>query len=390
MALVHFQNILQQRGVVGALKSFPSGSVPGPSSFRANYFKETVFCPSPDRANGSLQALVDVVNHLCAGLVPNEVLPHLCGVSLLACKKKGSGFRPIAVGEVLRRLTSKCISRSVCSDAHNILTPLQVGVGVPGGCEAIVHAVTQGVTPPEERWTLLLDFSNAFNSIDCEHMFQEVRARIPSMAAWMECCYGAQPFLHLGDRTILSCCGVQQGDPLGPLGFSQTLHPIIEKIQEQVPGLMINAWYLDNGTLCGSANDLCAALRIIEEDGPARGLHLNRAKSLLHIPECTSPISNPLPADIPITQGGFDLLGAPLVPLLTVFSRVRKVEEILACLPDLQDAQMEFVLLRSCLALPKVAFALRSCPPSKIRGVSTSSTVCVGRAKTLLVPQQKV
>ena len=29
---------------------------------------------------------------------------------------------------------------------------------------------------------------------------------------------------------------------------------------------------------CGSATDLCAALRIIEEDGPACGLHLNRAK----------------------------------------------------------------------------------------------------------------
>ena len=88
--------------------------------------------------------------------------------------------------KVLHRLTSKCISRSVCSEAHNILTPLQVGIGVPGGCEAIVHAVAQVqevVTPPEERWTLLLDLSNTFNSIDREHMFQEVRARMkPSWA----------------------------------------------------------------------------------------------------------------------------------------------------------------------------------------------------------------
>ena len=51
---------------------------------------------------------------------------------------------------------------------------------------------------------------------------------------------------------------------------------------------------------------------------------------------------------------------------------MRKVEEILARLPDLQDAQMEFLLLCSCLALPKVAFALRSCPPSKIRGATAA------------------
>ena len=56
-------------GVVGALKSFPSGSAPGPSSFQANHFKEAVFCPSPDRANGALQALVDMVNHSSPFLV---------------------------------------------------------------------------------------------------------------------------------------------------------------------------------------------------------------------------------------------------------------------------------------------------------------------------------
>ena len=101
-----------------------------------------------------------------------------------------------------------------------------------------------------------------------------MRARIPSMSAWMESCYGSQPILRLGDQSILSCCGVQQGDPLGPLGFALALHPIIELIQQNVPDLLINAWYLDDGIFCGSASDLCAALAIIESEGPPRGLHL--------------------------------------------------------------------------------------------------------------------
>ena len=37
--------------IVRALKSFPAGTAPGPSSLRANHIKEAVFCPSPDRAN---------------------------------------------------------------------------------------------------------------------------------------------------------------------------------------------------------------------------------------------------------------------------------------------------------------------------------------------------
>ena len=241
-----------------------------------------MFCPSPDRANRALLALLDVINLMGAGDVPSM---HGCASPLWSLpprqqEERRGGVRPIAVGEVLRRLTSKCILWAVRSDASRILTPTQVGVGVSCGCEAIVHAVARvqedAATPPEGRWTLLLDFSNAFSRVDRGSMFQEVRDRIPTMAAWMEMCYEAKSFLHLGCHTILSCCGVQQGDPLGRLGFALA--------HEQVPGLLINAWYLDDGTLCGSATDLHAALTIIEEDGPTRGLHLNRSKSLLHIP----------------------------------------------------------------------------------------------------------
>ena len=76
--------------------------------------------------------------------------------------------RPIAVGEVLRRLTSKSLSRAVQSDAFDVLTPLQVGVGVKAGCEAVVHSVVhildRADLPVLSRWILLIDFSNAFNS----------------------------------------------------------------------------------------------------------------------------------------------------------------------------------------------------------------------------------
>ena len=74
------------------------------------------------------------------------------------------------MGEVLRRLSSKCISWAVQAEAIRTLVPLQVGVGISAGCEAIVHSVTCVVEgsniSPDDCWTLLLDFSNAFNSVD--------------------------------------------------------------------------------------------------------------------------------------------------------------------------------------------------------------------------------
>ena len=42
--------------------------------------------------------------------------------------------------------------------------------------------------------------------------------------------------------------------------------------------------------------------------------------------------------------------------------RVRKIQDLLTQLPDLQDSQMETVILRSCLAFPKISFILRCCP----------------------------
>ena len=126
----------------------------------------------------------------------------------------------------------------------------------------------------------------------------EIRRRIPSISAWMESYYSCQPLLLLlllGKDSIHSCCGVQQGDPLGPLGFALSLHPLVERIKADAPGLALNAWYLDDGTLVGSPEDLAAALHIVESDGPTLGLHLNRSKSLLFIPEEVVASNLPLP-----------------------------------------------------------------------------------------------
>ena len=303
-----------------------------------------------------------VVNLLVAGRAPSCIIPFLCGAS--------GGLRPIAIGEVLRRLISKCVARAVQSEAVSFLSPLQVGVGIPGGCEAIVHSLASLLNdcsiPPESRCTLLVDFSNAFNSIDRGLMFEEARARIPSMSSWLECCYGSQPVLFLGEHTILSCCGVQQGDPLGPLGFVVALHPIVERIKREVPGLLLNSWYLDDGTLCGSPRDICSA-----SSSPSHGLFLNRSESHLFVPAEASCDYSMFPPEIPVCNGGFCLLGSPFgsASFCTslILKRVEKIQETLNTLKSFQDSQIQFALLRSCLALPKISFALRTCAPQLIK-----------------------
>ena len=60
-------------------------------------------------------------------------------------------------------------------------------------------------------------------------MFEEVRKHCPGISAWIEICYHDEPNLFFAYNLLSSSCGVQQGDPLGPLLFTLILHPLVLK-----------------------------------------------------------------------------------------------------------------------------------------------------------------
>ena len=223
---------------------------------------------------------------------------------------------------------------------------MQVGVGVKAGCEVIVHSVAHILEkqdqPSLSRWILLVDFSNAFNCVNREIMFSAIRTVLPGLSRWVECSYSTDSVLHFKDHSLLSHCGIQQGDLLGPLCFALTVQPIAMRIKRELPNLLCNVWYLDDVTICGSPQNLAAALKIIEKDGPWRGLHVNRSKSLLYIPPDDDPSNNMLPSDIPFSTTGFSLLGVPLGSDLfrevKVFDRIEKIRIALERLRDLADS----------------------------------------------------
>ena len=82
--------------------------------------------------------------------------------------------------------------------------------------------------------------------------------------------------------------------------------------------------------------------------------------------------ADPLERGIPrIQEAGFVLLGTPVGGPEFVEEKIRnrmeKVQEITDKLPLLQDAQTEFVLLRSCLSMPKMLYVLRTTNPTNLQ-----------------------
>ena len=107
-------------------------------------------------------------------------------------------------------------------------------------------------------------------------MLLAVRETAPELFDFVNAAYEHPSFLFCGDHTLESAEGVQQGDPLGPLLFCLTIQPLLLKLQSA-----FSVFYLDDGTIGGSAEDIIRDLRIVEYEAGLAGLELNHAKTEL-------------------------------------------------------------------------------------------------------------
>jgi ubiquitin carboxyl-terminal hydrolase 44/49 len=217
---------------------------------------------------------------------------------------------------------------------------------------------------------LKVDFKNAFNMIDRSAFLMEVKEHIPELYAWIVFSYQAPALLLFGTVALESQTGVQQGDPLGPLHFAQVMHKIVRQIAVQVPGLLINLWYLDDGTLIGTFADVLAAFNIIERMGPSMGAHLQHTKSELWWPSRGSNIDCFPPGVVRVNNAGVELLGSPIGTAASmtdyVMRKLKKLDVIDEMVCKMDDAQIELAINRSCLGSGKLTHMLRTCPPEMI------------------------
>ena len=367
------------------MKKFRRGPAPGPSGLRLEHVKAALKAP-PNRSDKALAGLTKLVNGMRAGKVPATVATYLCGACLHAAMKKDRGLRPIAVGNLARRITAKCAASRVTDKAMVHLSPLQLGVTVRGGCEAIAHAVRETLERDPDKLLLQAEFINAFNTMDRATVLDEVARFSPELLPWVSTCYGAPSHLQYGASLIPSATGLQQGDALASFLFSLALHPIIKKVEQEVPNLALHAWFLDDGTAIGTKEELQSVVDIVTREGACQGLLLSTAASTEapSQPKSTiwSPIrqgldeeADPLRRGVPrVTEPGVTLLGAPIGNMEFVKSelkaKVEKIRRIVELLHSIQDPHTKFVLLRSCLSLPKLSFILRTTDTSPFKSLT--------------------
>jgi hypothetical protein len=352
---------VESDAILKACKAFPPGSTGGPSGLRPVHLIEML------KTDGEDDTLAQALANFCAdflnGELPIETRGWFCGARIIGIPKIPAGIRPIAVGEVLRRLAAKCLVQQFQAEVVEYLIPYQMGVGVPHATEVIAHAVRAWAAKAKSDESLfLVDFANAFNTVDRQKMIEAVSVNAPHFLPYANFCYGSPtPLIGQGFQ-LSSSEGTQQGDVCGPLFFAVTLQQLIKVACPDNP-LAWTRFYLDDGTLCGNTAIVEEMFRSLQQRAPDFGLSVNvqKCKQWSPVQTLTSTLVPVVPCRL-----GIKVLGIPIGTRAFVTEETANVSaKLQTCLDRLGLLGCSFSafhILRACMSACKVTHLLRALP----------------------------
>ena len=343
------------------IRSFPQGSSGGPDGIRPAHIKDLISRSAGNAGLKLLSSITRLTNLALQGAICPEVLPIFYGARLVALEKKDGGVRPIAVGNTFRRIAAKVLSSKVQAEMGNYLRPVQLGYGTQAGCEAAVHSVRQYLNKAHSGPRVMLkgDYLNAFNFLARKKFLEQAAVTAPGILGYAMQAYGQSTKLFFGEHRIVSACGVQQGDPLGPLLFSLGVHPLATSLLSEV-----NVWYLDDLTILGDPSTVLQDLIKIQRESASLGLTLNNEKSEVIIFNCTEDERNtilnqfrsaaPGMKEVPLPNA--TLLGSPLARGSIRPCIEDKISSLEQVRENLKHVGMHngLYLLKNCFLMPKL------------------------------------
>ena len=268
-------------------------------------------------ADGLCQATADLTKRLCRSLVDPASLETFLACRLIPLEKGGNDVRPIGIGETLRRLVGKAAVRAVRSDIQRACGSLQVCAGLESGCEAAVHAVRESFEEDETEAALLIDASNAFNSVKRECTLKNIAVLCPAFYIFLVNTYRRpiRLLIPAWKMEIPSVEGTTQGDPAAMGMYALSVLPIIKmSLDISHAGFFLQAWYADDGTGLGKLLQLREWWSRVSTTGPRYGYYANAKKTVLVVKAAHAGKAKQLfeGTDVQIVETGARHLGAAI------------------------------------------------------------------------------
>ena len=117
-------------------------------------------CKSFKKASstGLCDAIVVLAKRLCTEFIDPLTIEPILANRLIPLDKGNGEVRPIGVGEVIRRIIGKCVTKVTKQDIVDACGSLQVCAGLTSGGEAAIHSIFEA---DDTDAVLLIDASNA-------------------------------------------------------------------------------------------------------------------------------------------------------------------------------------------------------------------------------------
>ena len=205
---------------------------------------------------------------------------HLSG--FVACRlvplDKNPGVRPIGIGEVPRCIIAKLILKVVGNDVQEAAGPLQACAGHEVGCEAAIHAMKEIMSSDETRAALLVDASNAFDTVNRQAALHNIGVICPSMSTVLNNTYQTPVLLFVkGGGEIESSEGITQGDPLAMAMYALAVTPLICKLRSEDTTVK-QVWFVDDSSGGVKILDLRRWWQCLKSIGTQMGYFSNAGK----------------------------------------------------------------------------------------------------------------
>lgn len=273
----------------------------------------------------------------------------LCGARLTGLYKKegmglAGGLRPIAVGELLYRVAMKAIVERLVD--RDMLPRSMFGVKSPGGVEPIVRLLERAMKGDLEvdyKYCTSMDFRNAFNNTPRGMMPDALKKHAKGLFRCARWGYGSRSRLVITGApasapTLWSSEGVRQGDPLGPVLFSLTYRPVLDRLRSYLGEDFLIVSYLDDTYILSPTIDpLPKVIEFFSLPGNCLTLNPQKCKTV----EMDT-----------VRKEGFEVLGSIVGPLEArraflnkkVDSQIRK----LSSLSTINANDAGFAIFRKC------------------------------------------
>ena len=279
--------------------------------------------------------LASTARRICTSFVNPKSISLLLACRLIALNKN-LGVRPIGIGDTARQIIAKAMLSIVKADIQDASGCLQLFGGQISGIEAAVHAVRTAFDSEESDAALLADASNAFNSLNSQVAFQNIRRLCPPIATVLVNTYRAPTELFVDGDILFSWEGTTQEDPLAMPMYTLATIPLIRKLE----GSSKQVWYADDAAAVGKIADLRVWWDKLSTEGPCFGYFTNPSNSWLvtkqgFLADATSSFAG---TGVKVTPEGRPYLGAAIGSQEFVETHVKsKITSWVSCVNCLSD-----------------------------------------------------